>query len=58
MLTGKPTRRIIGRPRHRWEDIRIYLNEIEVNTRHWVDSSQDRNYCPLERGTDVIVKLP
>ena len=34
-----------GRRRRRWEDnIRIYLKEIGINTRNWVDSAQDRNY--------------
>ena len=26
------------------ENIRINLNEICINTRHWVDSAQDRDY--------------
>ena len=30
---------------HRGEDnIRMYLNEIGINTWNWVDSSQDRDY--------------
>ena len=33
-------------PRRRWEDnIRIYLKEIGINTRNWVDSAQDKDYC-------------
>ena len=46
ILTGTPTENIpLGRPRHRWEDnIRMGLKEICINTRNWVDSSQDRNY--------------
>ena len=45
-LTGKPTgKRSLGKYRRKWEeDIRIYLKEIGVNTRNWVDSAQDRNY--------------
>ena len=32
----------LGRVRRRWEDnIRKDLNEIGVNTRNWVDSTQD-----------------
>jgi hypothetical protein len=47
ILTGKPTgKRPLGRPRRRWEDnIIMDLNEIVINTRNWVDSSQDRDYC-------------
>ena len=44
--TSKPEgNRLLGRPRHRWEDsIRMDLKEICVTTRNWVDSSQDRDY--------------
>ena len=42
MLTGKPGGK---RPRRKLEDnIRINLREIGINTRNWVDSSQDRDY--------------
>ena len=46
ILTGKPTgKRSLGRPRRRWEDnIRMYLKEIVMNIRNWVDSAQDRGY--------------
>ena len=46
ILTGKPTGKIpLGKPRRRWEDnIRMELKEIDINTRNWVDSAQDRNY--------------
>jgi hypothetical protein len=46
LLTGTPGRKKpLGRPRRRWEyNIRIYLKEIGVNTRNWVDSSQDKDY--------------
>ena len=46
ILRGKPTgTRHLGRPRRRWEDnIRIYLEEIDINAGNWVDSTQDRNY--------------
>ena len=42
----KPTgKRPLGRPRRGWEDnIRMYLKEIGVNTRNWIDSLQDRDY--------------
>ena len=45
ILTGKPTgRRLLGRPRRRWEDyIRMDLEEIGINVGNWVDSGQDRN---------------
>ena len=46
ILTGTPAGKIyLGRPRRRWEDnIRMDLKEIGVNTRGWVDSTQDKDY--------------
>jgi hypothetical protein len=46
ILTDKPTgKRPLGRHRHRWEDIiRMDLKEIGINTRNWVDLSQDKDY--------------
>ena len=45
ILTGKPTgKRPLGRPRHRWEDnIRMYLKEIGIITRKWIDLTLDRD---------------
>ena len=46
ILTGKPTgQRLLGRLRRRWEDnIRMDLEEIDINAGNWVDSAEDRNY--------------
>ena len=45
ILTDKPTgKRPLGRPRRRWEDnIRMDLKEMGINTRNWVELSQDRD---------------
>ena len=41
ILIGKS----LGRPRRRWVDnIRMDLKEIDINTRNWVDSAQNRDY--------------
>ena len=41
ILTGKP----LGRPRRRWEDnVRMDLKEIGINSRSWVNSSQDKDF--------------
>ena len=42
ILTGKPTgKRPLGRPRRRWEDnIRLDLEEIDINVGNWVDSAR------------------
>ena len=46
ILKGKPTgKRLLGRPRRRWEDnIRMILKEIGINTRNFVDSTQEKDY--------------
>ena len=46
ILTGKPTgKRLLGRPRRRWEDnIRMDFEEIGSNAGNLVDSAQDRDY--------------
>ena len=56
ILTGKPTgKKPLGRPRCRWEDnIRMDLKEIGMNTRNWVDSTQERDYW---RGALVNAEL-
>ena len=45
ILTPKPTaKRPLGRPRRTWEDnIRMDLEEIDINAGNWVDSTHDRN---------------
>ena len=45
ILTGKPTaKRPPGRPRSRWEDnIRMDLEDIDINAGNWVDLAQDRD---------------
>ena len=47
ILTGTPVgKRPLGRLRRRWEkNTRMHLKEIGINTRNWVDSGKDRDYC-------------
>ena len=46
ILTDKPIgKRPLGRPIIRWEDnIRMGLKEIDITTRNYVDSTEDRDY--------------
>jgi hypothetical protein len=46
ILTCTPAgKRPLGRPRRRWDrNIRMYLKEICMNTRNWVDSAQEGDY--------------
>ena len=37
-------KRVLGRPRRRWEDnVRLELKVTGFNTRNWIDSAQDRD---------------
>ena len=46
ILTGRATgKKPLGRPRYKWEEnIRMYIIEIGINARNWVDSTQDWDY--------------
>ena len=46
MLTGKPTAKTsLGRPDRRLEDnVTMDLKELGINTRNWVDSTQEPGY--------------
>jgi hypothetical protein len=45
VLVGKPEgRRLLGRPRRRWEDnIRMDLREVECECVDWMEVAQDRD---------------
>ena len=55
ILAGTPTgKRPLGRPRRRWEvNIRI-----GINTRNWVDSAQDRDYCRVLMNAALNLRFP
>jgi hypothetical protein len=56
ILTGKPTGK---RPRRRWEDnIRMDLQEIDINAGNWVDSSQDRDYWRALVNAALDLRVP
>ena len=58
--TCKPTgKRPLGRPRRRWEDnIRVAFKEIDINTRNWVDSTQNRDYCRALVNAALNLRVP
>jgi hypothetical protein len=60
MLTGKPTgKRPLGRPRPRWEDnIRMDFKEIGINTRNWVDLTQDKDYWRVLVNVVLNLRVP
>ena len=52
-------KRPLGRPRRRWEDnIRMNLKEMSINTRNWIDSSQDRHYCRALANAALNLRVP
>ena len=60
ILTGKPTgKRPLWRLRHRWEDnIRMDLEEIDINAGNWVDSVQDRDYWRAFVNATLKLRVP
>jgi hypothetical protein len=44
VLVGKPEgKRPLGRPRHRWKDIKMDLQEVGCGGRAWIKLAQDRD---------------
>ena len=60
ILTGKPTgKRALGRSRRRWEDnIRMNLEEIDINAGNWFNSAQDRNYWRALVNAALNLRVP
>ena len=60
ILTGKPTgKRPLERRRRRWEDnIRIDLEDIGINKRHWGDLAQDRDYWRALVNVALNLRIP
>ena len=59
ILTGKPTRkRPLGRPKRRWDNIRIDLEEIDNNAGNWVDSAQYRDYWRALVNAALKLQIP
>ena len=60
IVTCKPTgKRLLGRPRRRWEDsIGMDLVEIVNIAGNWVDSAQDRGYWRALVNAAMNLRLP
>jgi hypothetical protein len=43
MLVGKPDGVTTGEPRHRWEDVKVDLQEVGCGGMDWIGLAQDRD---------------
>ena len=44
VLVGKPEGKIpLERPKHRWVDVRVYLQEVGCGHMDWIGLAQDRD---------------
>ena len=51
--------RPLGRSRRRWEDnIRMYLKELGINRRIWVNSAPDRDYWGALVNAALNLRVP
>ena len=52
-------KRPLGRPWRRWEDnIRMDVEEIDINAGNWVDSAQDRDYWRALVNAALNLRVP
>ena len=59
ILTGKTTeKRPLRRPRRRWDNIIMELEEIGINAGNWVDSDQDRDYWRALVNAALTLRVP
>jgi hypothetical protein len=43
VLTGKQEKGLLGRPRYKWEHMKMSLREIGWEGVDWIDLAEDRN---------------
>ena len=48
----------LRRPRRRWDNIRMDPKEIGINTKNWVDSTQDRDYWKALVNEALNLRVP
>jgi len=59
VLVGKPEgRRPLGRPRRRWEDIRMDLREVGCGCVDWMELAQDRDRWRALVSAVVNLRVP
>jgi hypothetical protein len=60
VLVGKPEgKRLLGRPRLRWEDnIKMDFQDVRGARRDWMELAQDRDSCRAVVGTVRNFRVP
>jgi hypothetical protein len=59
ILVGKPEgKRPLARPRYRWKDIKMYINEIRWRDMDWIPLAQDRDQWRALVNTVVNLRVP
>jgi hypothetical protein len=59
MLVGKTgVKRPLGRPRRRWEDIRLDLREIELEDDDWISVDRVREECRAVINKVMKLRVP
>jgi hypothetical protein len=58
-LVGKPEGKgPLGRPRLRWDDIRMDLQEVECGIIDWIELAQDRDGCRALVNAVTNIRVP
>jgi len=59
VLVGKPeSKRLLGRPRRRGEDIKMDLREIRINGANWIQLARDRVHWRAFMNTLMGFRFP
>jgi len=59
VLVGKPEgKRPLGRPRRRWEDVKIDLQEVGGGGMDWIELAQDRDRWRTFVNTVMNFRVP
>jgi len=58
-LVGKPKgKRALGKPRRRWDDIKMDLKEVGCRGMHWTDLAEDRDRWRAVVNAVMILRVP
>jgi hypothetical protein len=59
ILVGKrESKRSLGRPRRRWEDVRMDLREMGCEGVDWIHLAQDRDQWRVHENTVINLRVP